>query len=402
MIRRALPLTLFVAGMVLSNGCEPYQAQFMGQGRIHFDTSPAVSWTKDGQGILFTYEGRIYLVDSEGRSVSRWLPDYAPKGEDAFGERAIGIDLFPDANPVTGQIAYTTFRHAEGNADHSYEIASANFDGSGYRRLTDSKGVDLKPSWSPDGSQIAFVSNRIGDYNTYVIDASGSNLVSVASSVFVGQNKPVWSPDGRRLALWARDGDLYTVEPDGSNLVHLGKATATPAWSPDGQRIAFVGNALILGGSGFETIFVADPDGFDADRRPTSPDLVASFAAPLSPDVDNLVWTPNGASLQFTAYVEHDGWPNVGEPFWQTDDGTIYSKVLYRIETNGSGGRILSRVISTPVAWSPDAGKVAFLNHKAGLERNNNAIVSTMLADGSQQRVLVRRGNRGPETVLPE
>ena len=42
-----------------------------------------------------------------------------------------------------------------------YEIATANLDGSGYRRLTDANGSDILPAWSPDGSRIAFVSNRI-------------------------------------------------------------------------------------------------------------------------------------------------------------------------------------------------------------------------------------------------
>ena len=80
-------------------------------------------------------------------------------------------------------------------------------DGSNLRRLTHSSGNDLLPDWSPDGTQIAFMSDRDGDWDIFVMDADGSNLRRLTNNS--GNDLfPNWSPDGRKIVFESdRDGD---------------------------------------------------------------------------------------------------------------------------------------------------------------------------------------------------
>jgi Tol biopolymer transport system component len=120
-----------------------------------------------------------------------------------------------------------------------------NADGSNRRTLTNAPGLDIDPTWSPDGSKIAFLSTRDGNGEIYVMDADGSNEFNLSNNTAEDQH-PAWSPDSSQIAFAsARDGnwEIYVMDSDGSNPVRL---TNDPAddrhvlWSPDGLYIAFV------------------------------------------------------------------------------------------------------------------------------------------------------------------
>ena len=74
-----------------------------------------------------------------------------------------------------------------------------NADGSSQTRLTKNPVRRWQPVWSPDGRQIAFVSQRDGNYEIYVMNADGSNQTSLTQNP-VSDEQPVWSPDGRQIA----------------------------------------------------------------------------------------------------------------------------------------------------------------------------------------------------------
>ena len=104
------------------------------------------------------------------------------------------------------------------------EIVSSAIDGTDVRRLKKDKGVHVHPTWSPDGTQIAFVSgSRYRNKDLYVMDADGSNMRKIAPTNYIVGRPPAWSPDGSRIAFAGRDeswdGTVYTVRPDGSDLV---------------------------------------------------------------------------------------------------------------------------------------------------------------------------------------
>jgi TolB protein len=98
----------------------------------------------------------------------------------------------------------------------SYEICLINADGTGFVRLTVDGAVDTSPAWSPDGTRIAFSSNRFGPkVEILFMDSAGDNVTRLTPGF-----APSWWPDGSKLVLSNDDG-LFTIRPDGSGLTRL-------------------------------------------------------------------------------------------------------------------------------------------------------------------------------------
>ncbi len=123
-----------------------------------------------------------------------------------------------------------------------------NTDGSDPVNLSnDDFANDRFLSWSPDGTRIAFESDRIGDFEIYTMDIEGSNVVNLTDD-FANDRCPPWSPDGSLLAFASdRIGDfeIYTMNADGTNLIQLTDSPAndrSPSWSADGTGPVNLGN----------------------------------------------------------------------------------------------------------------------------------------------------------------
>ncbi len=161
----------------------------------------------------------------------------------------------------SGKIAFMSDR------DGNVEIYVMNADGSGQKNLTNNPAIDKNPAWSPDGKKIAFDSYRDGNQDIYVMNADGSGQKNLTNDLING-GYPAWSPDGKKIAFDSyRDGnwEIYVMNADGSGQKRLTNNPADdnfPSWSPDGKKIAFMsdrdGNLEIIvmnaDGSGLENL----------------------------------------------------------------------------------------------------------------------------------------------------
>lgn len=143
-----------------------------------------------------------------------------------------------------GQLAFSSAISNDG----SMEIYVSNLDGSSPRRLTRTqKGINISPRWNPrTGREIAFISNRGGSPQIYVMDSSGANqrpLISRAGHA----DSPSWSPDGRYIAFTyggAGSFQIFVADVASGQLLQLTSQgrNESPTWSPDGRHLAFQSN----------------------------------------------------------------------------------------------------------------------------------------------------------------
>jgi Tol biopolymer transport system component len=176
----------------------------------------APSWSPDGRLIAFASnragQFEIYVMRADGTHVRR-LTRTGPQV----------TDTIPAWSPDGRLIAFASDRVSPFNT----EIYVMRPDGGGLRRLTVTGGADgvlgddSMPSWSPDGSQIAFVSNRDQQNEIYVMAADGSDQRRVLSRIGTDDFLPRFSPDGTHLVFWSVAFDvepaLYTSGADGSD-----------------------------------------------------------------------------------------------------------------------------------------------------------------------------------------
>ena len=168
----------------------------------------------------------IYVMNADGTAQTRVT--ISPKSD----------DWNPSWSPDGSRIAFVSKRNGIS------EIYVINADGSEPMRLTFNKSRDWDSTWSPDGSKIAFASRRDADFEIYVMNADGSEPTRLTHNNVPDWN-PTWSPDGSKIAFASeRDGnsEIYAMNADGTNQINLTQSKSVdtrPSWSPDGSKIAF-------------------------------------------------------------------------------------------------------------------------------------------------------------------
>jgi hypothetical protein len=124
----------------------------------------------------------------------------------------------------------------------------SNLDGSGVSRLIDHHFIPA--DWSPDGAHLLLFDGAAGEPpppgQLYVANADGTEVkqLTPASTLVLCCGNYRYSPDGSKILFATADGDLWTIEPDGSNLARIfanpgDQWAIAPTWSPDGSMIMF-------------------------------------------------------------------------------------------------------------------------------------------------------------------
>jgi TolB protein len=150
----------------------------------------------------------------------------------------------------------------EGNPD----IYAIDLNGKILSRLVSHWGIDISPTFSPDGKKMAYVSNKSGSPQIYVHDLVENTVERITFFERNYNTAPVWSKLNR-IAFSGLKGDaidIYTIDPDGSNLqqltVNQGK-NEEPCWSPDGRYIVFSSTR-----SGKYQLYIMNADGRNQQR----------------------------------------------------------------------------------------------------------------------------------------
>ena len=170
-------------------------------------------------------------------------------------------------------IAFASAPHEGAAGINPGGIVLARSDGSGVEELT--AAMEMSPSWSPDGSRIAYLAGA-GELHVMNADGSGDLLLAGGSKGSEVQSY-AWSPDGTRLAFNYTGGQVYAADSDGSCRTPLTSDpywTDSPTWSPDGSRIAYVAN--VGGGVG---LWQMDADGSGEKKLDLPEDYGLSRAA---------------------------------------------------------------------------------------------------------------------------
>ncbi|MDJ0791213.1 MAG: hypothetical protein QNJ71_04900 [Acidimicrobiia bacterium] len=158
-------------------------------------------------------------------------------------------------------------------ADGAADLWLVHPDGSGLEQLTNTPQTwEFSPSWSPDGSQIAYVASDSPEesgFDVWVMGRSSADADNLTNSPLFAYGDLAWSPDGSELAVTAFTSaypDVVIVSLSGGQARNLTKnvslSAADPAWSPDGRRIAYSQGAE----NGESDIWVMDPDGGNAEQ----------------------------------------------------------------------------------------------------------------------------------------
>ncbi|MEZ4523160.1 MAG: hypothetical protein R3A46_16195 [Thermomicrobiales bacterium] len=339
-----------------------------------------------------------------------------------FGDESPAAVGSGDAHPP--QLAVTMQTDPiNGNPD----IFLVGLDGSEPINLTNNPANDTFPAWSPDGSQIAFVSDRGGADALYLMDADGKNIREVHSPSIEDDlhlRYPSWSPDGRSIALKRFDAGsvaggslsgVVVIDVDSRDWRQVESlenypapgSTDAPAWSPDSRLLMFV-----VYDETDSRLVIADTSVPDEERRllsilASTPGDGASWSTAdeiaISGDGEIRIvrFVPETATFEDIHQFTSDG----SSPVWSADGSSLaFATSTMSGSTLWISDSLGNEVTQVPDSftgafpvWSPEERKLAFLRFGA-LFSGNSIGYELMLYDvvsGSLTN-LVDTGFSGP------
>ncbi len=245
-----------------------------------------------------------------------------------------------------GQVVYTVTSNGQSTI-HLFDLGNSK---------NQSLNVDgYAPSWSPDGSRIAFISKKTGASQVYISDKSGGDLIQITE--LAGEKSGLsWSPSGSKLAFLNRQdqtGDLYIVDmqavPFQSSVYRLAGLASEVVWSPNGKIL----------------LISVEESGLRRIRKATIPDGQMSILADF--DSWNPAWSPDG---QYVAMASSSG--------------------VYVMNAEGKEQRRLTTTQTWQPSWSSDGRFIAYLSDNGNEQPRPELWL--MDSNGRNQRRLTASG----------
>jgi len=294
-------------------------------------------------------------------------PRFGPGGFEQVTFLDEGYDSDVEVSPDGKWLVFASTRHNE-----RPEIYLQRVGGLSVTQLTTDSADDAFPTFSPDGTRVAFCSTRNGSWDLYLMDLDGKNITQLTSSQ-MQELHPSFSPDGTRLVYCAtgtRSGqwELWTIDLRSMEKRMIGYGLF-PVWSPNTKKDQIAFQRARQRGSRWFSVWMCDL--IDSEARSVTEVAVSGNAAVVSPS-----WSPDGSMLAFSTIVNpglHNGSNSNAYP--AANGGR--QQDVWIINADGTGRRRLTDgngVNATPT-WSKD-GRVFFVSDRGGVDAIWSARVS--------------------------
>src|SRR3954466_8628986 len=216
-------------------------------------TAGPPAWSPDARAVAYSSWRKVATGGAIDIYISRIFQGMLENPTKGRSE----TNMQPVFSPDGTRIAFTSNRY-----DNNLEIYVMNVDGSGLRRLTNHPAADAVPTWAPNGAQIAFTSDRSGTPQIYIMSSTdGSGLRKISSES--NADRATWSPAPyNEIAFAARTGPGYDIKilniaSGETRQITFGEGSnESPAWAPNGRHLAFMSTR-----AGRSQIFTVDRDG---------------------------------------------------------------------------------------------------------------------------------------------
>lgn len=212
----------------------------------------SAAWSPNGEYLAYVYNSpddfAVYVMRANGRDRTR-LTGITPT--------AVGASSMLAWSPDGSTIALTTLD----DTTNVQAVFLINLDGSNLRRVSTTNGSAFSPTWSRN-NQLAFASSPTANTEIYVVNVEQPDVIRRITNDPLTDTGPAWSPDGLEIAFSSDrvgNSEIFLMNPDGTDLRPITQNRARdimPAWSPDSQWIVFVSNR-----SGSQNLFMMRRDG---------------------------------------------------------------------------------------------------------------------------------------------
>ena len=309
------------------------------------DVFPFPAAWLSGNRILYTADGKI-LVTALGTGETRPIPFQArfelnrpayqhkqPEFDSAAPRQVKGI-LAPALSPDGKRIVFEAL-----NQLWLMEI------GGKPEALTQDNFYKQSPAWSPDGTQLAYSSDKAGTADIHVLDLATRTERRVTTLADSAELEPAWSPDGKKIAFQKQDGTTYIVDLASGEIKEAIKATyepSRPSWSANGKAISVAAlkpytRRFREGTSLIETVDLAT--GKTAFTEP------APYRSISTRSIDGPIYSPDGSQMAFVM------------------DGYLWVRP---VDANGvptREGRPVNEEMTDAPTWSGDGKRILYLSN---------------------------------------